>query len=199
MTRKRPETPSGATGTESRADSVYYSLVGTEAAGFRKHTVHPAATPEMGFNDVGMPEGYLLYLPGRDKGNQLEFAVDLVLDTQMLRQAGYQFEPAHLHGVNMMCAKCKSALFLRTHSHPGGGSFTIHVHWDRLIESTQDRRIRPAISVQEPIRCDMSQQLITGIRAPQRQGAVICNWIGRAEEGRLYDVEPMKKPLLVKP
>ena len=89
-----------------------------------------------------------------------EFTVDI--DMSEVRKdvpqsgRGGMYQPAHydveIVGAQFLCPKCMSALYVKGKNMPDGREIT--VHWDDMVESSNDGLFRPTISIEGVLKCD---------------------------------------------
>lgn len=103
-----------------------------------------------------------------------------------------------LLGINFLCPRCMSPLYVPTPNHPKPRTTTreIIVHWDKPIRSNNDGKLRPTFTiVGEPLKCDYLNSEITGISGP---GIVRCGWVGIIENGKAYEHSTIKNERVLK-
>lgn len=113
------------------------------------------------------------------------------------------FQPTNMSaqtllGVNFLCPRCMSPLYVPTRHHPKQRTTPreIIIHWDKPITSTNDGIARPTFTVVgDPLRCDYLNSEITGITGP---GSVRCGWVGVIEHGKAYEHSLIKHERLIK-
>ena len=197
-------TPQGGNPYEFQSESEFYEVVKPKDGGtpgaiaktgmeaqFKAHVPTVATRPELGLNEFGAPEGAFLY---SKNGDDWQYHCDLTVKKVEV-QAG---EPAPKRGwlwehqayvvpmsINILCPSCGSPCFMSDRDH-SGGEWTIHIHWDRMIQGFKDRKLRPAVTVEEAFRCDYSWKEVNGIMQPSHQVLNRCNFRGRLELGRMH-------------
>lgn len=136
---------------------------------------------QIGLNEFGRPEGIFFY--GNDRNAQTEHACDL--DVQELKD-GTGHVQIVCAGVQILCPRCGSPLYVK--SKGLGGHNEIHIHWDKLVRSTVDGKIRPSFTIEGTFGCDYSDHEITGV-TPGRDSRVQmrCGWRGGITEGTCRD------------
>lgn len=135
-------------------------------------------------NHFGRPEGLFFY--GSDQTSQLECAVDL--DLQKIN-VGSQEAPNEIVvcvGMQMLCPRCGSPLYIRGQFDPQGHE--IVVHWDKIIQSECDGLFRPLISIDGTVGCDYYDSEITDMGKASASNVIMrCGWRGGIINGHCLD------------
>jgi len=138
----------------------------------------------LGLNEFGRPTGMFVY--GSDRTTEKEFEVDLDLQEITLPNGKQEI---HAVGMQLLCPKCGSPLYIRGKDLPGGHE--IIVHWNQLTRSNIDGKYRPLVTVEGTFGCDYSDAEITGIRGSRNANVIMrCNWKGGVYRGRCFDHQP---------
>jgi len=142
---------------------------------------HIEIAKQIGLNEFGRPEAMFVY--GNDRSSQTEHACDL--DVQELRNGSGNVEIV-CAGVQLLCPRCGSPLYVKGRAL--GGNNEVHVHWDKIVRSNVDGKIRPTLSVEGTFGCDYSDQEISGvIAARDARVQMRCGWRGGITSGRCLD------------
>lgn len=115
------------------------------------------------------------------------------LQGKLVKQPTHQSDV--LYGVQLLCPRCLSPLYVPSTQHPKPKSLPheIVVHWDKTMKSTRDGKVRPTFTIVGPIACDYLNSEITGVSQPVTSGiSVRCGWVGVIEAGRAYDHSKVK-------
>lgn len=151
---------------------------------------------QMAVNEFGRPEAFFIY--GQSENSApTEFTVDI--DMSEVRKdvpqsgRGGMYQPAHydveIVGAQFLCPKCMSALYVKGKNMPDGREIT--VHWDDMVESSNDGLFRPTISIDGVLKCDYYDFEIIG--ATNQGGSMSkgmsmrCGWQGGVIRGRMFD------------
>jgi len=146
---------------------------------------------QIGVNDFGRPEGIFVY--GKDRTTEREFACDLDL-SEVRDNMGV----VHVVcvGVQLLCPRCGAPLYVKS---PGlGGDHEIELHFNRLVRSTNDGKLRPTFTIDGHFGCDYSDHEMSGVQ--QGRDARIqmkCGWRGGVYKGRCFDHD-VKRSLLAR-
>ena len=141
----------------------------------------------LGLNEFGRPTCMFVY--GKDRTTEKEFEADLDMQRQQDKKLGT--DEMHVVGMQMLCPKCGSPLYIRGGNLPGGHEIT--VHWDSLTRSNVDGKYRPLVTVEGTFGCDYSDAEISGISASRNANVIMrCNWKGGIYRGKCFDHQPAK-------
>lgn len=153
------------------------------AAQYMPH--HPAARSAeqrglLARNAFGNPEGCFVY--GRAP---MDYMVAVDLDLKTVTEADGVVRE-HVVGVNLLCPRCGSSLYVHGKHHANGRE--IIVHWDKMILNDQDGQVRPPITiVGMALACDYSDNEINGIISPRTVSK--CGWRGMVEDGKCFEAQ----------
>ena len=137
----------------------------------------------LGLNEMGRPTAYFVY--GKDRTSELEFEADIDLHTVM---EGNQ-QVTKCVGMQLLCPKCSSPLYVRGEGLDGGKE--IIIHWDKMVQSNVDKKYRPLVTVAEDFACDYSDAEISGVSQSRDSHVIMrCNWRGGIIQGRCFDHTP---------
>lgn len=141
-----------------------------------------ALTPNgrvLGLNEFGRPTAFFVY--GNDRTTQQEYECDIDLSDQ----AG-QLECV---GVQLLCPKCGSPLYVRGANLPNGHN--IDIHWNNMTRSSVDGKFRPTLTIEGTFGCDYSDAEISGVRNSRNSNVLMrCNWKGGIYKGQCFDHTP---------
>lgn len=137
----------------------------------------------LGLNEMGRPTAYFVY--GNDRTTEREFEADIDLTKVM---EGNQ-EVIKCVGMQLLCPKCGSPLYVRGEGLDNGKQ--IIIHWDKMVQSNVDKKYRPIVTVVGDFQCDYSDAEITGVAKSRASNVIMrCNWRGGIIEGRCFDHTP---------
>lgn len=166
---------------------------------FQKHDVkksNQARKGQMAVNDFGRPEGMFVYGKAQDAA-PTEYTVDIDMSEVRVDKidngrAG-MYQPANydvdIVGVQFLCPRCLSALYVKGKNMPDGKEIT--VHWDNMVQSQNDGLLRPTVSIEGVLKCDYYDYEIVGSGAGgngQSKGlSMRCGWQGGLLKGKMFD------------
>ena len=141
-----------------------------------------ALTPNgrvLGLNEFGRPTATFVY--GNDRTTEKEYECDI--DLQKMK------DEIMCVGVQMLCPKCGSPLYVRGKGLENGHE--IFVHWEKMTRSMVDGKYRPLITIEGTFGCDYSDAEINGISNSRNSHVLMrCNWRGGIYMGRCFDHAP---------
>lgn len=166
---------------------------------FKEHNVSTSRQNkkgQMAVNEFGRPEAFFIYGQSKDSA-PTEFTVDVDMsevrkDTPSSGRGG-MYQPAHydvdIVGAQFLCPKCQSALYVKGKNMPDGRE--IVVHWDDMVESSNDGLVRPTISIDGVLVCDYYDFEILGTsnlgNNMSKGMSMRCGWKGGLIKGRMFD------------
>lgn len=166
---------------------------------FQKHSVKSSQQSrkgQMAVNDFGRPEAMFVYGSAQEAA-PTEFTVDIDMSEVRTDKVDNgrlgMYQPAHydveIVGAQFLCPKCLSALYVKGKSLPNGKE--IVVHWDEMVQSTNDGLFRPTISVDGVLKCDYYDYEIvgagTGGGGMSKGMSMRCGWQGGVIRGKMFD------------
>ncbi len=153
----------------------------------KKHDVSKQAIAQKGqlaTNHFGRPEGLFFY--GTDQTSQWECSVDLDLQKMNVGTAEKPKMEVQVVGMQMLCPRCSSPLYIKGKMIPGGRE--IVVHWDKIMRAEADGLFRPLISVDGPVGCDYYDSEISNIGKASASDVIMrCGWRGGIINGHCFD------------
>lgn len=139
---------------------------------------------QLATNHFGRPEGLFFY--GSDKTSQWECSVDLDLKKVNI---GTEQAPNHevqVVGMQMLCPRCSSPLYIKGKGLPGGREIVIH--WDKIMQAEADGLFRPLVSIDGPVGCDYFDSEMSDIGKASASNVIMrCGWRGGIINGHCFD------------
>jgi hypothetical protein len=134
----------------------------------------------LGMNEFGRPTAMFVY--GNDRTTENEYEADV--DMHKVERNGVMV--IEVVGMQLLCPKCASPIYIRGGGLDGGHDITIH--FDQMVRSNVDGKYRPLVTVDGTFGCDYSDAEVSGVTKSRASHVLMrCNWRGGIYKGRCLD------------